>query len=63
MENKKNTSIDWKQFTSEEINLKKIDLNNTYQMLHKMCLDLLKRMDEIEVEFNNANIELENRGF
>jgi hypothetical protein len=59
----KRKKIDWKQFTSEEINLKKIDLNNTYQMLHNMCIDMLKRMDEIESEFNNANIELENRGF
>jgi len=60
---KNNTHIDWKQFTSEEINIKKIDLNNTYQMLHKMCLDLLKEMDKIEYEFNQAEIELENRGF
>jgi hypothetical protein len=59
----KRKNIDWKQFTSEEINLKKIDLNNTYQMLHNMCIDMLKRMDEIEEEYNNADKELENRGY
>jgi hypothetical protein len=60
---KENKHINWMNFTSEEINLKKIEMNNTYQMLHNMCLELLKQMDKIEIEYNNANIELENRGF
>jgi hypothetical protein len=59
----KKENIDWKKYTSEEINLKKIEFNNVHQMLHNMCLDLLKRMDEIEFEFKQANKELENRSF
>ena len=61
--NEKNKKINWEKFTSEEINLKKIGLNNTYQMLMNMCSELITEMEKIEVEWGNANEELEKRGF
>jgi len=63
MKKEEKKTIDWTAFTTEEINLKKIELNNTYQNLRKLSLDVIEQMERIEIEFNEANKELNNRGF
>jgi hypothetical protein len=55
-------NIDWKSMTSEEIFHKKNEFINMYEHMKKMLIEMNDRLMEIEQAFQEAEIELANRG-
>lgn len=54
-------NINWKNLTSEEIKLRQLELENHYEALKNLTIEILEEMDIIEVEYNEANKELSKR--
>lgn len=53
--------INWKEFSSEEIKMKLVEMHYEFEALKDLMMKSLDTLTIIETEYNNGNKELEKR--